>query len=233
MKRALFTLGVGTHVELLKLVRANFQEYAKCHQLDFFDSPLGVTTKEQRDRAPSWWKIPGCLELFRQGYEEVHWLDCDCVIMQPRLTMLDELPQNKSFGIVVHQFRQAKWQKSPYQMYIPNAGNLVLRPASRPLLEAMWTADTTHRWWEQASLMKLLQMPQDGIPELPTAKVKATNPWWDFLQEIPFKYNAFPPDCRYHDSVTQHSRHIIRHAAGMKLPDRVKIMQQWLTEVQH
>jgi len=232
LKRALFTFGVGQHAELLNLVRTNFQTYATSHQLDFFDCPLGVTTAEQWGRHPAWWKILGCLELFRQGYDEIQWLDCDCVIMQPwRRLLLDELPPGKSLGLVVHQFCGSYTKTEHKIRYSPNTGSMVLRATARPLLEAMWAGDVSQPWWEQSALTELLGLGPKGSPELPTSKDRATNPWWEHIHELPFQYNVFDQDSRYPDPVFPHSLHVIRHAASVKFEARVTKLQQWLAEL--
>jgi hypothetical protein len=144
MSRALVTFAVGAdYQELLELARPGFREYAELHGYDLHTTPPATSS-----RAPSWRKVPRLLHLL-DTYDEVLWVDCDVVIVDPSWDLADDVPDQDWQALVAHHTPDGE---------IPNCGVWYLRPPMQPVLEQMWRMDqyTSHIWWEQAALLELL-----------------------------------------------------------------------------
>src|SRR5579885_478075 len=176
MRKALATQAIGPAVELLNLSLPTFADYARRHDYD-----LVVGNFDSHGRPPAWGRIP-LLRRLLDSYDIVVWVDVDVVILDPRLDIADELPENAFQALVV-----AKRQSDQ----IPLAGVWVMRAdaRSRSFLDALWAQEDLvhHRLCEQAAAMRLL----GWTTELPFRKERATD--WDAgTAELSEEWNMVP-----------------------------------------
>jgi hypothetical protein len=218
-KRALFTFGVGTHGEYLNITRDSLHSYASAHRMDFFDTPWFTD-----DRPPSWWKLKTALQMFEAGYEELLWVDADCVAVDHSEDIFDGLPADCHFGVVIHRRKRFRWKRQIE--FLPNCGLMALRPGCRAMFEHAYTRLECihHPWWEQAAIMGMLENPPQAPSKFPDETVRTRNPWWQGVHELDFRFNAWPVDMRYRGSTV----HVFRHAAGMT--NRAEVLRRWTEE---
>ncbi len=145
-RRALCTLAVDRHQELLDITRPTFERYAIRHG---YDLVVRTDVSALRGRPASWGKVPLVLELLDR-YDVVVWVDVDAVIVD-QATDIAAGPSTRPVQLVFHEIDG---------VVVPNAGVLVLRrgPAAIRLLEQIWhrTEFIDHRWWETAALIEVL-----------------------------------------------------------------------------
>jgi hypothetical protein len=84
-------------------------------------------------------------------YETVIWIDCDAVICDARISILEVLDPSRPMHLVAHRYEGR---------VVPNTGVWVVRrtPEALELLEALWSCHDLvhHRWWENAALMEVI-----------------------------------------------------------------------------
>ena len=85
-KKILLQYGVGEeHERMLELTRRHHQACAELWGADYYVAePLRCTS-----RPPHWHRIDLILEAFKRGYDQVVWLDTDCVIVDPKTSLFD------------------------------------------------------------------------------------------------------------------------------------------------
>ncbi|MEI8084185.1 MAG: hypothetical protein WCI74_20280, partial [Actinomycetes bacterium] len=151
MKRALVSLGVGPHQELLNLVEPTFRAYA-----DRFGYEL-VTHTESVDgsRPVVWSKIPLIVQALRT-YDEVFWVDADAIVLRFDRDVATCVRPDTEFAWAVHEYGLGS---------LPNAGVLFVR-ATDQAFRALETAYAQHDlidhpWSDNAALLRTLGY---GIP---------------------------------------------------------------------
>jgi hypothetical protein len=202
MSRALVTFAIGDdYQELLQLAQPGFQEYAELHGYDLLTQPPTVSS-----RAPSWRKVPHLHGLL-DHYQELLWVDCDVVIVDPSWDLADDVPDRDWQALVCHHTPDGE---------VPNCGVWYLRPPMRPILERMWrmVQYTHHVWWEQAALLDLLGY--HGYPARLTdpTELYARTCWLDL------EWNS-------HEERDRHPRPRFAHATCGPVQWRHDVMRQY------
>lgn len=220
MRRALFTFGFGPAAAWLDITRPSMQAYAQAQGAEFIQQPSG---HGREDRPHSWWKIPVALDLFAWGFDELLWVDADCVVMRTDENPFDYMAADASLGLVVHK---RICQPGDKLSEIPNCGVLALRRGCIPLLEHAWTRIeyVNHPWWEQASIMSMLGVWPRSPCVMPSVAAREKNPWWRYVSLLPPTFNAWPDDPRYGELDA-----VVRHAAGIK-EGRADVLRKWEKE---
>lgn len=182
MTKALATLATGQHTEYLDLSRPLFEEYAARHGYAYCESnstPVG--------RPASWGKLPLMGDLL-DDYDEVLWIDCDTVIVEPSEDIAAFVPAEAWQGITLHRaFRDL------YLGEVPSCGVWLVRRPMIAVLEQLWgmTHYLDHPWWEQAALHELLGYVSVGDDLNPVRRVRDTElyqhthflpPTWNSLE---------------------------------------------------
>jgi hypothetical protein len=91
MSKALCTLAVGSHLELLQYALPTFEEFADLHGYE-----LVVQRDTVGDFPPSWEKV----RLLRQlldDHEQVLWIDADAMIADTSKDIFDDIAPDRSF----------------------------------------------------------------------------------------------------------------------------------------
>ena len=149
MSRAIVTLAVGPHVDLLAIALPSFREFADRH-----DYELIIADVDSR-RPPSWRKIPA-LKAALDLHDEVLWIDADTVIIDPSEDL--EVPGDAWQAMVAHHTNDGE---------VPNCGVWLVRQPMQEILSTVWTttAHLNHPWWEQRVVVEL--MGYGGFPLTP------------------------------------------------------------------
>src|SRR5215212_4010179 len=112
MSRALCTLAVGSHLELLQYSLPTFEDFAARHGYR-----LVVRRHVVGDVDPSWEKLRLARELL-EDHREVLWIDADAMIVDASRDIFEDLASDRSWGWVMHVSGNT---------LLPNAGLLALR----------------------------------------------------------------------------------------------------------
>lgn len=172
MNRALVTFAVGSDFEqLLDLSLPGFADYADRHGYELVADPPRMLT-----RPPSWGKITRLLEALDE-FDEVLWIDCDVLILDPDVDIADDMDADAWHGITLHRTPEGD---------VPSCGVWYLRQPMQPVLEAMWRLDryTFHPWWEQAALHDLLGYGGRPVQQLKHTELLGRTCW------LPVGWNA-------------------------------------------
>lgn len=179
MNRAIVTFATGDFDELLEIAWPGFRSYADRHGYDLIDEPPSVLT-----RPASWGKISRLLSVLDAGYDEVVWIDCDCVILDDSTDLADEVGPTALHAITLHETPDGS---------VPSCGVWLVRPGMKVWLEAIWrqTRYLNHPWWEQAALHHVLGYGGSPVARvLPSALYDRThwlgNEWNALRLEVPF-----------------------------------------------
>jgi hypothetical protein len=201
MSKLLLTFAVGEHQPLLEVALPSFARYAARHGYE-----LHVTECKSGRRAPSWGKIPA-LRRALASYEQVLWVDADCVIVDPSEDLLDHVPPEACQALVAHE--------RPRGEAVPNCGVWLVRRPMLPHLKAIWesTRWDTHCWWEQAALLERMgyQIKHCTVRRGQSARLASATCL------LPGSWNV---------TARQEGPHArILHAANQ--PDRLQLMRRW------
>jgi len=156
-EKVLCSLGVGAHQDLLTLAKPSFVDYANRHDYDLVleTQPLDHT------RPPAWSKVLMIQRLLAR-YRAVVWIDCDAMIVDPELDVLDAVPRRATIGLVAHRTSEGD--------QIPNLGLIVVRSnrRARAFFHLLWqqTAFVHHQWWENAAALALFGYTTQAPVEL-------------------------------------------------------------------
>jgi hypothetical protein len=178
-RKAIASIGTGPQSRLLRLAARSFRPYAERHGYDLHlrDTPVETT------RPVPWSKIPLLRELNRR-YDHLLWLDADLVIVDGHKDLAGELPPDKLLGMVRHTTKDG---------VMPNSGVLIMRcgDEAERFLDEVWAQQdlTTHRWWENAAICRLLGYSLDPVgPGDPTpwlAQTAFLDPRWNSITDAP------------------------------------------------
>jgi hypothetical protein len=101
-----------------------------------------------------WIKIPAIIEALKGAEEYLLWLDIDILIASDKISIINEIHDNKDLYLVWHDLKEYS-HVSHY-----NTGVLVIKNCdwSRNFFELIWTSDVgiEHRWWDQAAFHHLI-----------------------------------------------------------------------------
>lgn len=186
MRRCLVSFGFGLHAEMLGLAKPGFSDYAGRHGLNtFFPTAREIDRLSKRpgwsDRPESWWKIPVWEHLFDSGFDEIFWVDADCLIVDPTENIFDGFPADKLLQSVRHQ-------PGPDAPSIPCLGVCLIRnlPETRSLLSLTWdqTDLIRHAWWEQTAFCRFglddnSHLTRHGVATLPDDHAGRRAKFWE------------------------------------------------------
>lgn len=162
MRKALVSFGTGEAAKTLALALPTFDEYAQRHGYDVI-----TDVGDPRGRPVPWGKITLLSEVLR-SYEFALWIDADAIIVDGRLDIEAEIPEDAFQAYVVHDTGSGP---------SPCTGVWAFRSGKKTqsFLEEVWRQEDLihHRWWEQAAVMRLL----GWRTEVPLAKDRASV--WD------------------------------------------------------
>lgn len=203
MSRALVTLAVGPHVELLEIARPSFDAFADRHSYEV------VVADVASDRPASWRKVPALLAALDE-FEEALWVDADVVIVDPS----EDVPVGADSwqAVVEHQTADGA---------VPNLGVWYVRQPMREVLQQVWsmTGYRNHPWWEQAAMCELL-----GYRGVPLHRATASE-LCERTTFLPFEWNCHRNDFRYP------TNEVTRFAHATMFPNRAGVMRDWAAAV--
>lgn len=165
MSKALVTLGMGNHARYLDISRPLFIDYAARHGYDYFE-----TQDVDPSRPLSWSKIP-FVRAMLLTHDDVLWIDCDTVIVEPSEDIADSVPPDAWQAITRHRtFRGVALGE------VPSCGVWLVRRPMLLVLDQMWglTDYIDHPWWEQAALHELLGYASLGDGLNPVQRIEET-----------------------------------------------------------
>ncbi|HEY1650998.1 MAG TPA: putative nucleotide-diphospho-sugar transferase [Acidimicrobiales bacterium] len=207
MRRALCSLGVGPHEELLQLTAPSFAAFAKRHHYDLHL----FTERRSHERPVPWSKIPILQELLA-SYEEVLWIDADAVVVDDSRDIASAVGDGALMGICPHRTPEGD---DP----IPNAGVWFLRSEQETLslLSDIWncTAYVNHKWWENAALLDVM-----GYELEPTVRLVQPSPIWSKTTFLTTEWNSIPVDSSPNPRIL--------HFAGMSQEERIAAIKSAL-----
>lgn len=181
MRRVLTSFGFGPHAELLQIAAPGFARYAAAHDYDLFIPRSGFFGDKDRERPPSWWKLPLIHHLITQGYDAVLWIDADVVIRRFDKDIAEDCG-DQPMHMVVHHTNDGA---------VPNCGVWYLRRDFLPVSARLWNRDGFRRsagWWEQAAVIDFLGGDPDATPvSVPDG------PLWG---QLPYEWNPHVRDSR-------------------------------------
>ena len=163
-KSILVQYGVGEdHERMLSLVHQHHQQYAKHWGADYYVEP----PRSHHDRAPHWYRIDLILRMLKKKYDQVVWLDTDCVIVDTTISLFDI----SGFGIAC-----CECFDSPTIERHLNTGFLVVNKCPDTLKFL--------RMWRQR--------PLEGVYEDQSSFIKLmeTRPQRDLLTILPNRFNC-------------------------------------------
>jgi hypothetical protein len=164
-RRALVQYACGDeHRALLAMTRPIHAAYCDHHRIDYLATEEDVCTAA---RGPYWAKVDRIIEALRSGYEQVAWLDTDCVVVDASYDIFDA----SGFGIAV-----CECFDSPSIERHFNVGVLLVTdsPHVRAFLDTWYAMPTSQRWPEQEPFIELM----------------AARPHRDLLTILPNRFNC-------------------------------------------
>jgi hypothetical protein len=146
VRKALCSIGAGSHAALLAVSEPTFRAYGERHGYEVITS-----SRSEPARPPAWGKVAMLRETV-DAFDLVLWIDADAVIVDGGDDIADELEADRHLALVQHRH----WD----DQLIPNTGVMLLRSGefSRSLLDGMWGATRLidHPWWDNAALLDVL-----------------------------------------------------------------------------
>lgn len=225
MSRAIITYAAGAHEELLDVALPTYRDFAQRHGYD-----LCVTRNDlveslrfcplANEMPPAWRKIPLLMDALSR-YEEVVWLDCDLVVVDPREDF-QPMRSNPDKGIFTQDKLHAMVRHFEDNSEVPNSGVWRLTRDAAPLLGKILELEVfrNHGWWEQAALLTLMgyAIPPEGS-HFPDTKCKCVHPtrWYESCQFMRLCWNSHP------NYRAEHPR--IVHCSYPQMPQRLEVMR--------
>ena len=144
--RAIATIAIGSHQDLLNLSIGNFLKFAEIHDYQ----PEICYQSLDAAKPPAWTKLLFILNLMEK-YDEIFWVDSDAIILDTSVDVLDEIDPSSEMAWVYHEYENQRH---------PNSGVMYIRvnESTRNLFsEASLQYDLEkHPWWDQAALMRVM-----------------------------------------------------------------------------
>lgn len=193
IRRAIATVAIGAHEDLLAISIYNLTEFAEKHGY-----VLKICTHSLDSSRPSaWTKLLFIIDLMNQ-YDEIFWIDADAIILETSRDIKAEIDSKSELSWVYHEYGNQRHPNSGV-MYIKvndNTKKLFHKANLQHDLE-------NHPWWDQAALMRVMgiQTLDSNIGRMPKNEVMEIKE-----QRLSLEWN----------SIRQNSSHspIIRHFAG-------------------
>jgi galactosyl transferase GMA12/MNN10 family len=195
-------------------------DYCERHGYSLLE--LGHATPSTR-RPAAWLKIPLALRALQMGFEQIFYIDADCMITNPDITLSDHF---------------ARWDSSnpTSSMLITedeggiNSGCFFLKntPDSFRLMDSIWMYDAEPKQatWEQQAFKRLLQDHEAFNSLL-------------YIDPEPRNFNSFPHerlafvqhvDLQFN---TWQQGDFICHFSGVRKPHLKRLIEHYETELQH
>lgn len=200
MSKALVTVGVGPHEELLQVALPSMRRFADMHGYTLLTPDPPAT-----DRPVSWWKIPALVAALAD-HDEALWVDADIVIVDPTDDIV--IPDGKWQALVEHRTADGR---------VPNCAVWKVNREMIPVLHEVWrlTHRIDHGWWEQAALLDLLGYQHDRRPAFPAVDT-------ELRRRTAFIDKGF----NFHLWDSPAPEHV-RFAHATMHPDRLERMRGW------
>ena len=175
-KKVICSIGVGTHEALLALAKPGFAEYAGRHGYDLvFENRLLDGAR------PAAWSKVLMIQRLMERYRTVVWIDCDALIVDQTVDVLEEVPRGATLGLVAHRTAEGD--------QIPNLGLLVVRSnrEAKAFFSLLWqqTAFIHHKWWENGAALALFGYTTEAPVELITP-----SPWFRLVHFLDERWNS-------------------------------------------
>jgi hypothetical protein len=179
MRKALCSIGAGSHASLLAISEPTFSAYA-----DRYGYELHLFTETPTpQRPPAWGKI----ELIRRllhDHEVVLWIDADAAVIDQSVDIVKDLG-DAPMGLVALRTDEARFP-------IPNTGVWILRRcwSVRRFLKRVWdsTAWIDHKWWENAAVLEQLGYDLNGDQ----LQIGTPTPMRKNVNFLPLEWNSIP-----------------------------------------
>jgi hypothetical protein len=143
-RKALCSLAVGPHLQLLAAALPTYEAYAARHGYDV----ILATQLVDPDRPAAWSKIALARQLLHD-YDELLWIDADMCFVDTSVDLADEVPADRDLAL-----RVAFMEGRQHGM---NTGLCWLRSTdwARAFLDEVWNATEfiEHPWWENAAFL--------------------------------------------------------------------------------
>jgi hypothetical protein len=177
--------------EMLAVTAPSHAKYAAIHGYDYALASPHVVDGLREHRHPSWSKVQMLMECSRrQPNGFALFLDADVVVSDYSKDIIEDFPDGKKFGMVVHHTSDGA---------VPNCGVLACMGDCLDELQDIWDSPSFGRsqfWWEQAGMIHILGGDPDATPI-----AVPEGPLWG---ELPYEWNphandprAFPPGLRF------------------------------------
>jgi hypothetical protein len=206
VKKALISFGVLSHVELLEIAKPTLKAFAERHGYDFI-IPANI---EQR-RPPAWYKIASVQAALAGGYDEVLFIDADCVIMDDSEDL--NVPEGYWQAMVKHNINGVS--------EVPNTGMWLCRQPMLNILADVWamTDYINHGWWEQGAVLHLMGY---DVRNCSYCRLVVPTELYNKTYFLDAGWNRHVWDV----TPAEHIR--VQHAT--MYPDRAQIMRLWVKE---
>ena len=152
----------GDHHKMLSLAGGVHSAYCASHRIIYWPEYV-----EQTTRHPLWYKVELIAWALDEGYQQIAYLDADCLIVDPETDILAA----SGYGIAVCECLESSF--TPRHL---NTGAVYLTasPAVRAFVDLWLAGDTGHPWQDQQVFNELMAM----------------RPWRDLLTILPNRYNC-------------------------------------------
>ena len=148
IRRVIASVAIGPHCELLELSMGKLKEFADKHKYEISI----CTTSLDESRPPPWTKILHILNLMKI-YDEILWIDSDAIIVDSSEDITSSIALDSELSWVLHEYDN--------ELH-PNSGVMYIRVNSntQKLFQTanMQTDLAEHPWWDQAALMRVLDL---------------------------------------------------------------------------
>lgn len=176
-RRALCSLGVGPHSELLDIALPRLEAYAANFGYDVIIGRSSLAP----ERPPAWSKIV-MMDRALSDFDFVVWVDADAILVDSSSDIADVCDPDRSIHLAVHRYDAQQ---------VPNTGVCVLRADrhAERFLRGVWNLDlyTDHPWWDNAATLDLLGFSVRS-PVRPIARSALVRR----LGELPLRWNSVP-----------------------------------------
>ncbi len=151
------------HENLLALTFEVHSRYCRQHGIEYWID----NTPDTKGRSPHWRKVELLIEAMAQGYDQVAWVDTDCVIVDPSVDIFAA----SGFGIAVCESFDSPTIERHLNTGVLLAGR---SDATIEFLKAWNEMPTGGRWEDQSAFIDLM----------------ATRPYRDLLTVLPNRFNC-------------------------------------------
>lgn len=190
-RKVLASIGVGPHVELLRLTAPSFEAYARRHGYD-----VRVETDLVAPERPASWSKVKLIRSLLDTYEFAFWVDADAMIVDSSLDIADVVDTFDA-GLVAHQIGPTR---------VPNLGIFAVRSTKtgKDFLDRVWAqvAYWDHKWWENAAALHLL-----GYELEPEVRLVRPTPMLDRIAWLRSEWNSVVDDWAPRPRIVHYSGH--------------------------